>query len=219
MKSFKRIKAILLCFLMLGLVKTASAEHMNITLKDNTFNITSLCSTPSQPSGRGDYKCERKYVIELVSKYNVFENYKFAYRAVTLQTPLYDIDPETDAPNRSKLNIFLTEKDLEKIFESGKVKVNFELMLFSEKLLKKEVDNLIERDCYGKSGFELSSCRLSGGLSYNINNLEPSLTLNFNNTSIDRLKSSCSVEHKQCQKELDTLNTPTNRLKRFFSGN
>lgn len=209
-KKMCSIKSMLFYFLLLGMVKFAYADHMQITLKNNTFNITSLCRPAEQLYGHGDYKCNRKYVIELISKYNVFDNYRYAnggYRPVVLQTSLYDIHPRTSAPNKSKLNIYLTDKDLEKIFESGEVKVHFSLNLFSEKLLQKEADKKTKAACT-----ERWSCAR-----YQINRLEPSVTLNLRNTSIDRLKSDCTTEYKQCLTDLDNLNSPVNRLKRFFS--
>lgn len=220
MKKLCSIKSILFYFLLLGMVKFAYADHMKITLKNNTFDITSLCRPPEQQFGRGDYKCNREYVIELISKYNVFDNYTYAngfgdrrgHRAVVLQTSLYEIHPQTYAKNKSKLNIYLTDKDLEKISESGEVQVNFSLNLFSEKLLRKEIEKKIEAAC-GEDEF----CVRSSYYKYETIVLEPSVTLILSNTSIDRIKSDCTTEYKQCLTDSDNLNSPANRLKRYFS--
>jgi hypothetical protein len=206
-KKSLNVNSILFCFSLLSIVTPVSAEHMKVTLKNHTFDITSFCAKPIQFLGRGDYKCNREYAIELISKYSIFENYNShsindrGY-AVTLHTFNHDkFYTPTYTPNKSTLYIYLTEEELEKIYESGEVTVNFQLHLFSKKLLQKEVEKI----CRGKVFCDVQE-----------NDLEPSLTLDFSDLSINDLKSSCLVEHKQCQKELEALNTPMKRLERFF---
>lgn len=214
----------LLILLLLTIIVDVSAEHMKITLKNNTFNISSSCLTP-QKYGKGDYECKRKYVIELVSKYNVFENYSVAngwsdYKrgnAVSLETSLYNLNSTTYAPNKSVLYIYLNENELVKLLESNEVKINFSLNLFSDKLLQQELDNRYTRrvrEAKRKDGDYVYSYVSREN---DVNILKPSITLDFSNVYLNDLKSSCSEEIKECNRKSEPLNSPMNRLKRFFN--
>lgn len=194
---------LLFLFLQLFLVEYAFAAHMEITLQNNTFDIRSSCVTPKEPSyDSADYTCSRKYVIELRSEYNVFENYHWATRAVTIQTSLHNINPETHAPNKSILYIYLDESELKKLLETNEAKIKFTLSIFSEELLRKELMNYNQR---------------TGSYNYSFDILEPSTTINLKNISRQGLISECSQESIQCKEKLESLNTPMKRLKRFFN--
>lgn len=198
MKKLYSIKILLFFLLLLGVNNSAFAERINIALKNSTYTIKSLCNMPHQPGFRnGDYICNKEYVIEFTNKNNIFENYTFLNEridgktirnpiGVTLQTDLYDINVEASRINKSRINIYLTESDLEKIFESDRVQINFILSLF----IKGNAQNTIDKT--------------------------RSVVLNLSGISIDTLKSSCSTEYPQCLSEVRTLNSPVNRLKRYF---
>lgn len=196
-------KILLFLFLQLFFVEYAFAVHMKITLQNNTYDIRSSCITPEEPSyNSADYSCPRKYVIELKSKYNVFENYHWATRAVTIKTSLHNIRPETHAANKSVLNIYLDESELKKLLETDEAKIEFELSLFSEDLLRKELNNYNRR---------------TGSYNYSFDILEPSITIDLKNISRQNLVSECSQEGIQCKEKLESLNSPMKRLKRFFN--
>ena len=189
------MKFILIFILLVG---SLSAEYMKVTLKNNTFDIYNDCSAPNRLYSN-DYKCDRNYIIKLESKYNVFENYsQYRSNGAKIVTDLYTIYPRIYNPNKSEFSLYLSEDDLEKLFRSHKIKIIFDLDLFSEKLLRRELKSI-------------------NSFAYDISILEPTVILNLSNQSINVLKDNCKRGHDVCMKKLDTLNSPTNRLKRFFN--
>ena len=190
------IKLFILIFILS--VGNLSAAYMKITLKNNTFDIYSDCSKPSKEYSN-DYECKREYVIKLQSKYNVFEHYCGRnYFKAKIVTNLYTIRPIVYNPNKSEFNLRLSEAELKQLLESKEMKIIFDLSLFSDKLLRRELKNINQ-------------------YSYDINILEPTVILDTSNLSIGSLRNECNQENRICTKKLDKLNSPTNRLKRFFN--
>jgi len=133
--------------ILMFIVESLSAAHMKVTLKNNTFDIYSSCSNPSK--SRGNYKCNKYYIIKLQSKYGVFENYnlpshfdpsdKFGYlNNLEISTNLYNIIPFVYNPNKTDLYLRISEDDLNKILRSQSIKIILPLEIFSQSLLIKE---------------------------------------------------------------------------------
>lgn len=246
------VVSFILLLAFLGVIKPVSATDNEITLENITSTISAHCSKPHQPRFRSesDYKCTRKYVIELISNDNLFENYNRLshLKKVVIQTSLHEIRPEVELVDRSRLRLYITEEQLEKMFQSKDAKFEFNNNLFGQTFLQKKLDLIDDRN-YARSFEEgrkecLTNPRYQSDIpgversfreqcidnlkarkhfrypiltSTRVESLKLSSTLNLNTLPVNRLKDSCSYEHTQCLKELDTLNSPVNRLKRYFS--
>mgnify|MGYP006995638102 CR=1 FL=1 len=191
------IKIFILVFIIV--VGNLSAEYMKVTLKNNTYEIYSDCSAPGKKKwSPKEYECKKEYVIKFESKYNVFENYsERRFNRTQIITDLYTINPNIYNPNKSEFQLRLSENELKQLLNSKKIKIIFDLNLFSDNLLRKELSR-------------------HGQFLFDVNVLEPTVTLDISNVSINSLKNDCSEENRICTKKLDKLNSPTNRLKRFF---
>lgn len=191
---------------------------MKVTLKNNTYNISSSCSVPIQDNG--DYKCHKYYEIKLQSKYNLFKYNKdliainYAVCKTTgfcdvysrsndfeIITDLYYInDVQVYNPNKSDLYLRITEEGLNKILKSHSLKIILPLRLFSKDTLIKEYYRI-----FGNNGY------------YDLEKLKPTIILDTSNISIYSLKNQCKQELNECKIKADKLNSPLNRVKRFFN--
>lgn len=201
--------------ILIFIVENLSATYMKVALKDNTYDIYSSCSSTVQKNNK-DYMCEKFYVLKLQSKYNLFNHYgKFqenyyssskysTHLGFKIITDLYTITPEIYIPNKSDLFLRVNEDELKKILQSKEAKVMLPVELFSKKLLdtKIKVCTMLHHTYE-----EICKCY----------RLEPTITLNISDISIDSLEANCEIELKTCKQKVDKLNSPLNRLKRFFN--